>query len=99
MAATQETLPVFDKLWDYGVPADTEATFRAILSDHQAIAPTAYVAELLTQIARCQGLQDRFDEAHLTLDNVERMLTPDMRRARVRYLLERGRVFNSGGQP
>ncbi|MBM3465245.1 MAG: tetratricopeptide repeat protein [Armatimonadetes bacterium] len=59
---------------------------------------TAYLAELLTQIARTEGLQGRFDAAHRTLDEAEALITPEMKRARVRLLLERGRAFNSGGQ-
>lgn len=53
--------------------------------------------ELLTQIARAQGLQRKFDEAHNTLDIVEKKLNNDASRAKVRYLLERGRAFNSSG--
>jgi len=85
----------FDALWDYGDPAGSEARFRALLpaaSDR----PDLH-AELLTQIARAQGLQRRFDDAHRTLDAVETMVAGT--RSRARYLLERGRVFNSSGQP
>jgi tetratricopeptide (TPR) repeat protein len=87
----------FDALWDYDRPAETEAKFRALLPD--VAGDAARQAELLTQIARTQGLQRRFEDAHRTLDEVERALAPAMRRARVRYLLERGRVFNSFRQP
>ena len=55
--------------------------------------------ELLTQIARAQGLQRKFEEAHQTLDQVERRLENQVSRASVRYYLERGRVFNSAGHP
>jgi tetratricopeptide (TPR) repeat protein len=54
--------------------------------------------ELLTQIARAQGLQHKFEEAHRTLDLVEKKLSSDPSRAKVRYLLERGRTFNSSGE-
>jgi tetratricopeptide (TPR) repeat protein len=50
----------------------------------------------MTQIARTQGLQRKFDDAHRTLDEVEPMMTDDDL-VRVRYLLERGRLFNSSG--
>lgn len=86
----------FDPLWNYDQPAETEARFRALLPD--LAADPARQAELLTQIARAQGLQRRFEAAHRTLDEVERALAPAMRRPRVRYLLERGRVFNSSRQ-
>jgi tetratricopeptide (TPR) repeat protein len=42
-------------------------------------------------------LQGRFDDAHQTLDQVEKRLEEIPSRAKVRYLLERGRVFNSSG--
>jgi tetratricopeptide (TPR) repeat protein len=57
------------------------------------------VAELLTQIARTEGLQRNFKAAHRTLDRAESLLTDDMPRAKVRYLLERGRAFNSSRHP
>ncbi len=61
---------------------------------------TSYHAELLTQVARAQGLQRKFDEAHATLDRVDALINDaTMPVARVRYLLERGRVFNSAGDP
>jgi tetratricopeptide (TPR) repeat protein len=86
-----------DELWDYDHPAETEAKFRALLPARAANRDDH--AQLLTQIARALGLQRKFDEAHQTLDTAEALLTADMVRARVRYLLERGRVFNSSGQP
>ena len=90
-------LPDFDALWDYNNPDSTEQKFRELIPQAQASGDTGYYAELLTQIARTQGLQSKFDEAHKTLDKVETMLTDDMIRPRLRYLLERGRVYNSSG--
>lgn len=85
----------FDVLWDYNDPAGTEARFRELLPMPED-QPSA-TAELLTQIARAQGLQRRFADAHLTLDDVEQLL-PDLEaRPGVRYWLERGRVYNSSG--
>jgi len=55
--------------------------------------------ELLTQIARAQGLQRKFEKAHQTLNQVERRLGEVVSRPKIRYLLERGRVFGSSGQP
>lgn len=54
--------------------------------------------QLQTQIARTLGLQMKFDEAHSLLDEVENNLTENSGAEKVRYLLERGRVFNSSGQ-
>lgn len=90
-----EALPDFDKLWNFGKPADTEVKFREILPLAEAARDPSYLAGLLSQIARTQGLQGNFDEAHATLDRAENMLTSDLKLAKVRYLLERGRVFNS----
>lgn len=87
----------FDSLWDYSDPNQTEIRFREVLL--QVSEDNLAYLELLTQIARAQGLQQKFDRAHQTLDQVERRLGKYSSRARVRYLLERGRVFNSSGQP
>ena len=93
------TLPDFDKLWDYAHPDETERKFNQLLPQAQGANDRSYLAQLLTQIARTQGLQQRFDDAHRTLDEVESMLTDDLKLARARYLLERGRVFNSSEKP
>src|SRR5687768_2612862 len=55
--------------------------------------------QLLTQIARALGLQRKFDDAHTILDTAETAMALDMATVRVRYLLERGRLFNSSQQP
>jgi tetratricopeptide (TPR) repeat protein len=88
-------LPDFDKLWDYNDPAATEQKFRALLPQAEAVRDESYGAQLLTQIARAQGLQRKFDEAHATLDQVAHVDEP---LPRTRYLLERGRVFNASGR-
>ncbi|MBV9786781.1 MAG: tetratricopeptide repeat protein [Chloroflexi bacterium] len=96
MTATADDADDFDRLWDYNHPAETEQRLRALLP--QMTEPSRR-AELLTQIARAQGLQRRFEAAHATLDEVEPLLTSDHARPTIRYLLERGRVFNSSRQP
>lgn len=88
----------FDTLWDYGDPAGTEQKFRELLP-RAADKGVSYHAQLLTQIARTMSLRRSFDEAHALLDTVEPMLTDETPRARIRYLLERGRTFNSSGAP
>ena len=95
----QLPLPDFIKLWNFGNPAKTEQKFREILPHAEAAHDLSYLAQLLTQIARTQGLQGKFDDAHATLDRVEKMLTSDLTLAHVRYHLERGRVFNSSNHP
>jgi tetratricopeptide (TPR) repeat protein len=85
----------FDSLWDYSKPDETERKFREVFTELSQ--DDQLSLELLTQIARAQGLQRKFDEAHKTLDFVEKKLKNDPSRAKVRYLLERGRAFNSSG--
>lgn len=85
----------FDQFWNYNQPAETEKRFRELLPEAETSGDKSYHAQLLTQIARTQGLQRHFDSAHKTLDAVQAMLTDDLTTARIRYLLERGRVFNS----
>ncbi len=88
----------FEAHWDFENPEQTEITFHNFLNTPSVEDPV-YRAELLTQIARTQGLQRKFDEAHRTLDEAQALITPEMGRARIRYLIERGRVFNSSQRP
>jgi tetratricopeptide (TPR) repeat protein len=94
---SSQNLPDFDALWDYANPDQTETKFRAALQKIPKEDP-AYL-ELLTQIARAQGLQRKFDEAHHTLDQVEKQMGEKPSRPKIRFLLERGRVLNSSGHP
>lgn len=88
-----------DELWNFDDPAASEARFRRWMSDLGPAGDPALLVEAQTQRARAQGLQRCFDEAHRTLDQVEARLAGMPPRVYVRYLLERGRVFNSSGQP
>jgi len=86
-----------DRAWDFDRPAESEARFRAELA---TLPPGSSASlEASTQLARAQGLQREFAAAHATLDAVERALPGRPERVAVRYLLERGRVFNSSRQP
>lgn len=86
-----------DSRWDYAKPEVSEARFRDALKQYPATSREA--AEISTQLARAQGLQRAFDAAHATLDKVEPLLERVDVRVRIRYLLERGRVYNSAGNP
>jgi Flp pilus assembly protein TadD len=82
---------VLEQQWNYYDLTKSEESFRALLTrepEHQA--------EILTQIARAQGLQGKFDEAHTTLDEAEGLTRDE--RIKVRCLLERGRLYNSANQ-
>ena len=88
-----------EALWDYDDPVGSEARFLEVLPRAEAAGDPAYLAELLTRLARTQGLQMRFEEADRTLDRAQSMIAPDMPELKVRLLLERGRVRNSSGHP
>jgi tetratricopeptide (TPR) repeat protein len=88
----------FDDLWDYDDPAGTEARFRELRPKLEADGDRSLVLQLDTQIARTLGLQRRFGEAHALLNEVEPQLDDVDRLVRVRWLLERGRAFNSAGK-
>jgi tetratricopeptide (TPR) repeat protein len=92
-------LPDLDSLWNYEDPAASESTFRELVGPAAASGDSSYYLQLLTQIARAQGLQGRFNDAHATLDTVQSLVTDHLPVAQTRYLLERGRVYNSSGSP
>jgi tetratricopeptide (TPR) repeat protein len=94
-----KSLPDFDALWDYQNPKQTEIKFRELIPRAKESGDVSYYAQLLTQIARTEGLQRKFEDAHKTLDIIEPLLTDELVVARVRYLLERGRVYNSSNHP
>ncbi|MEX0788331.1 MAG: hypothetical protein WD040_05980, partial [Anaerolineales bacterium] len=80
-------LPELDSLWDYQDPARTEARMRELVPKAERAGDRAYLASLLTQIGRAQGLQGNFEGGHATLEQAEAMAagaTP-----RVRLMLER----------
>lgn len=90
-----DTLFDFDQLWDYEKPAATEMNFRELLANAEN--NPSYTLQLLTQIARAQGLQGKFEEAQRTLSTVDAGMINDPI-VKTRYLLEYGRVLNSSGQ-
>lgn len=92
-----ENPPSFDEKWDFNDPAATRETFYRLLNEHRLEAPIEWILEIKTQIARTHSLVGQFDSAHDILDEVERNLPPGPSRVRMRYLLERGRCFNSDG--
>jgi tetratricopeptide (TPR) repeat protein len=90
-------LPDIDSLWDYDRPGVTERRFRELLAAALDSRDLPYLKQLLTQIARAEGLQRKFQDAHKTLDRVQKEIDKADDKTKVRYLLERGRVFNSSG--
>src|SRR5262245_1374595 len=92
------TLPDLDTLWNFDDPAETEQRFRELMPQALASRDAQYVLELITQVARSLGLQRRFLEAHEALEYVNERLPGMPPRVNVRYLLERGRIFNLSKQ-
>ncbi|TMI42280.1 hypothetical protein E6H21_00930 [Candidatus Bathyarchaeota archaeon] len=97
--ADTSKLPDFDILWDYEHPGPTEGKFRELLPAAIDSLDISYLAELLTQIARAEAMQRKFQEAQKTLDRVEKALPKADQRVSVRYVLERGRVLSLSGKP
>jgi tetratricopeptide (TPR) repeat protein len=97
MAAEPDFSQRLDALWNFANPAVSEARFREELAKYPAGSREAL--EITTQVARTQGLQRKFAEADATLDTLLPALDAAPTRVRVRYLLERGRVRNSSGDP
>jgi len=90
MPLTQTRL---DELWDF---SDAPASEKR-LSAAAAVADGALRAELLTQVARARGLQERFAEADAVLDEVAAGPEAADPAVRTRVVLERGRLRNSAG--
>lgn len=86
-----------DDLWDFDDVPASEARFRHALEHARTGHIDASTSEILTQLARSQGLQRRFDEALATLEHAEALLAPGDARGSCRVHLERGRVANSSG--
>lgn len=83
------------ELWDFADLAATEERFRTRLT---ASSEQGEQAEILTQLARVQGLRGGFAAGHRLIDEAEAMAGPDSA-AYVRVLLERGRLHRSSGSP
>jgi tetratricopeptide (TPR) repeat protein len=83
------------ELWDFADLDGTEARFRALLNN---VETDDERAEVLTQLARVEGLRDDFTAGHALVDEADTLAGADGT-GRVRALLERGRLFRSGGDP
>jgi tetratricopeptide (TPR) repeat protein len=91
--------PELHTLWDFNDPAGTAVRFQELLPAVKTSSDRAYHVVLLSQMARTHSLRRQFSEAHQLLDKAEALLTDEMNVPRMRCLLERGRVFNSAGEP
>ena len=91
--------PELHTLWNYSDPAGTAERFQALLPEVAASANRAYHVELLSQLARTHSLRRQFAQAHELLDKANGLLSDEMVVPQMRCLLERGRTFNSAGEP
>ncbi len=83
------------EMWNFSDPAASQIRFTEAADTEPDVAQRH---SLLTQVARAQGLQGDYGAGHVTLDSLgdPSALADD---AGVRALLERGRLYNSGGDP
>jgi hypothetical protein len=88
----------FEACWDYSDPWGSEARLRAHLSDVEVSGRPAAQAETLSQIARAQVFQQRFDEAHATMALAKPLKVTSMR-VKARLRLEAGRLAHAEGAP
>ena len=94
-----DALPDVRSLWNFDDPAGTEAKFRELLPRAESSGDADYLVTLLSQIARAEGLRKKFDDAHATLDRAQGLVKDGMALSKTRVLLERGRAWNSAGDP
>jgi tetratricopeptide (TPR) repeat protein len=80
-------------LWDFG---DLDASEGRLHAQLAAEGSDQGRAEVLTQLARVEGLRDRFDEGERLIEDAER-LAGESPVARARIDLERGRLRRSSG--
>ncbi len=86
---------LFHDIWNYNDPEGTERTFVEMLE--AGVRHLDARLQLQTQLARSLALQREFEEAQLVLEEVEEALPDQPDTARVRWLLESGRVAHSSG--
>jgi hypothetical protein len=82
-------------LWDFQDLDATERRFRDLLAGERE---AGVRAEILSQLARVEGLRGEFEQGEELLREAE-TLAGQGARARVRLDLERGRILRSSGHP
>ena len=82
-------------LWDFD---DLDGSERRLLAQLDEEETDAGRAEVLTQLARVEGLRGDFDRCARLLDEAE-PLAASVAVANVRLVLERGRMYRSSGEP
>jgi tetratricopeptide (TPR) repeat protein len=88
----------FDDLWgQFGQPALVEQKLLELLPQACKLENKSIYLQMLSQLALAQACQQKFDQAHATLDQAESLLSPGYELAHVRILCERGRAFQQAG--
>jgi tetratricopeptide (TPR) repeat protein len=96
--ATDQVAAAIDAAWDFSDPGASESRFQTLADDVQPSDNPLARTEYLTQVARAQGLQGKFEKARATLEGIKATTGPTRTKATVRWLLESGRVRNSSEQ-
>lgn len=81
--------------WDYSDPKTTESEFSKMLETLDAESQKDQYLEIITQIARAKGLQMEFVDGHELLDKCKFDFLESSGIPKIRYHLERGRLYNS----
>jgi len=87
-----------DALWNYHKPEVSEEKFRKLLLA-KSDSPTNILFQIKVQLVRALGLQGKFEEGHQLLDELDKQPQSQSQLCTVRFCLERGRLFNSAGDP
>ncbi|GAB5592795.1 hypothetical protein Unana1_07695 [Umbelopsis nana] len=94
-------VPAFDWVWDETSDSDEAGKRFVKILEYRYTSAGRMTddirAEALTQLARTQGLGDKFDLAKETLARAKETSTAAI--PNIRYLLEYGRVLRSSGKP
>lgn len=80
-----------------GNPSDIEKNLRGLLPAAFELEDKSIYLQILSQIALTQAMQKDFKGAHDTLNEAEKSLTSKDYLAKIRILLERGRVWMQSG--
>ncbi|MDH5738411.1 MAG: hypothetical protein OEZ23_08865, partial [Gammaproteobacteria bacterium] len=92
----EDTVQYILSFWDYNDPAVSEERFVALAPQFMN-ADLALKAILKTQLARTYSLRHRFKEAHALLEEAGGLIESGQSDAKVFYLLEKGRTYNTAG--
>jgi hypothetical protein len=87
---------MIDRFRDFSNPSQSEARFHDQISKPDLERSGSQRVELMTQLARAQRLQGRFDDGNGTLDEAGTLLDLSSGRAAVRIAFERLRQLAGG---